>query len=100
MMAFDRTPSPPTLASETIESLRVTLTRSIEQGRHSDDLHQLLCEAAAEARTKGIQAERVLVILKDVWYSLPEVAKSRSGASENALLQELISRCIHEYYAI
>ncbi|MEO6877857.1 MAG: hypothetical protein ABI205_05205 [Gemmatimonadaceae bacterium] len=76
------------------------LSRSIAQGNHSDDLHRLLCEAAAEARTKGILAERLLVTIKDVWYSLPEVAKSRSGASENALLQELVSRCIHEYYAI
>jgi hypothetical protein len=100
MMAFDRTPSPPTLDPQTIEALRAALARSVAQGNHADDLHQLLCKAAEEARAKGILAERLLVILKEVWYSLPEVAKSKSAAAENALLQELISRCIQEYYAI
>ena len=100
MMAFDRTPSPPTLEPQTIAAIRGVLARSVAQGNHADELHQLLCKAAEEARAKGIQAERLLVILKEVWYSLPQVAKSRSASAENALLQELITRCIHEYYAI
>ena len=100
MMAFDRTPSPPTLEPETIESIRISLAKSVKQGNHTDELHDLLCTAAEEARAKEIEAERLLVILKEIWYSLPEVAKSKSAAAENALLQELISRCIQEYYAI
>ena len=100
MMAFDRTPSAPTLEPKTVEAIRVALTRSVAQGNHADDLRDLLCNAAEEARAKGIQAERLLVILKDLWYSLPAVAKAKSSGAENALLQELISRCIQEYYAI
>lgn len=100
MMAFDRTPSAPSLDPQTVDAIRTTLARSVAQGNHADELHQLLCKAAEEARAKGIQAERLLVILKEVWYSLPQVAKSRSASAENALLQELISRCIQEYYAI
>jgi predicted component of type VI protein secretion system len=99
MMAFDRTPSHPTLAPETVEALRQSLTRSARQGNHSDDLRDLLCNAAAEARDKGIQAERLLLILKDIWYGLPQVASATSSDAENALLQELISRCIQQYYA-
>jgi hypothetical protein len=72
----------------------------VAQGNHADDLHLLLCHAAQEARNKGIQAEHLLIILKDIWYSLPEVASAPSPAVETMLLQELISRCIHEYYAI
>ncbi|HEY4218557.1 MAG TPA: hypothetical protein VGM67_15555 [Gemmatimonadaceae bacterium] len=100
MMAFDRTPSPPTLEPKTIDAIRVALAESVEHGNHSDELHRLLCTAAGEARDRGIQAERLLVILKDIWYSVPDVSRSTSAAAENALLQELISRCIHEYYAI
>jgi hypothetical protein len=100
MMAFDRTPSAPTLAPTTIDSIRSALARSVAQGNHNDDLRDLLCAAADEARKKGIQAERLLVILKEIWYSLPEVAKAQSPEAENALLQELISRCIQEYYAL
>jgi hypothetical protein len=100
MMAFDRTPSPQNLDPDTVEAIRAVLAISVAQGNHSDRLRDLLCTAAAEAREKGIQAERLLVILKDVWYSLPEVAKAKSSTAENALLQELISRCIQEYYAV
>ena len=100
MMAFDRTPSPPSLEPKTIEAIRVALAESVENGNHSDELHRLLCSAAEEARSRGIQAERLLVILKDIWYSVPDVTRSTSAAAENALLQELISRCIHEYYAL
>jgi hypothetical protein len=99
VMAFDRTPSPPTLEPETIRALRDALTRSVDSGNHSDELRHLLRTAASEARDKGILAERLLIILKDVWYSLPTVASAKSTAAENKLLQELISRCIHEYYA-
>jgi hypothetical protein len=100
MMAFERTPSPPTLEPRTVDAIRAALAVSVERGNHSDDLGQLLCTAAEEARQRGIQAERLLVILKDIWYSVPVVTKSASAAAENALLQELISRCIQEYYAI
>jgi hypothetical protein len=99
MMAFDRTPSQPTLAPETVEALRQSLSRSARQGNHSEDLRSLLCDAAAEARAKGIPAERLLLILKDIWYRLPQVASATSSDAENALLQELISRCIQQYYA-
>jgi hypothetical protein len=100
MMAFDRTPSSPTLDQATITALRTTLATSVSQGNHTDDLHELLCRAAEEARDKGIQAERLLIILKDIWYSLPGVANATAGDVEHTLLQDLISRCIHEYYAI
>ena len=100
MMAFDRSPSISNLEPETVEAIRAALTRSVSQGNHADDLHELLCTVAVEARAKGIQAERLLVILKDLWYSLPAVAAATSTDVESTLLQELISRCIQEYYAI
>jgi hypothetical protein len=100
MMAFDRSPSSPNLEPETVEAIRAALTRSVSQGNHADELHELLCTVAEEARAKEIQAERLLVILKDIWYSLPAVATASSTGAEAALLQELISRCIQEYYAI
>jgi hypothetical protein len=99
-MAFDRTPSSPTLDQSTIDALRAILTRSVKQGNHEDGLRELLCRAADEARTKGIPAERLLVILKDIWYGLPEVANATSSDAANTLLQDLISRCIQEYYSI
>ena len=100
MMAFDRTSPAPELDPATVHVLRTVLGRSAAQGNHEDELRTVLRKAAREARDKGIQPERLLVLLKDIWYSLPEVVSARSSASENALLQELISRCIQEYYAL
>lgn len=100
MMAFDRTPSLPTLDPATVDALRATLARSAAHGNHADDLRELLCKTADEARAKGITAERLLIMLKDLWYGLPEVANAPSATAANMLLQELISRCIHEYYSL
>jgi len=100
MMAFDRTPSRPTLEPETVKALRSALATSVAQGNHVDTLRDLLCQAAGDARSKGMQAEQLLVTLKEIWYSMPEVSNASSAAVENSLLQELISRCIQEYYAL
>jgi len=100
MMAFDRTPSQPTLDPATIDALRATLARSVANGDHADGLRELLCKATDEARAKDITAERLLVILKDLWRALPEVANAPSSDAEHRLLQELVSRCIQEYYSI
>lgn len=100
MMAFDRTPSRPALEPETVQALRNALATSVAQGNHVDNLRDLLCKAAGDARSKGMQAEQLLVTLKEIWYSMPEVSNATSAVAENALLQELISRCIQEYYAL
>jgi hypothetical protein len=100
MMAFDRTPSRPALEPETVDALRKALATSLAQGNHVANLRDLLCRAAADARSKDMQAEQLLVILKDIWYSMPGVSTAASAMNENSLLQELISRCIQEYYAL
>jgi hypothetical protein len=100
MMAFEKTPSSPRLESSTVDELRAALARSITRGNHEDGLRGLLCRAAAEARDKGIHAEHLLIVLKDIWFSLPELGTHSATDVDNALLQELISRCIQEYYAV
>ena len=99
-MAFEKTPSSPRLEPATIEALRAALARSVTNGNHEDALRDLLCQTAAEAREKGIHAEHLLIALKDIWFSLPELVDRSANDVDNALLQELISRCIQEYYSI
>jgi hypothetical protein len=99
MMAFDRTPGPQSLDVATISELRTVLTRSLENGSHGDDLKAVLAKCAIEARQKGILAEQLLLALKDVWYSLPQVSHQAGNEMQTRLLQQLIARCIQEYYA-
>jgi hypothetical protein len=100
MMAFDRTPATPDLDPQTIAALRATLQKSADRGSHDDELRDVLCRAADEARRKGIHAERLLVVLKELWYSMPPIAGASSTDTSHSLLQELVSRCIHEYYSL
>ncbi len=53
---------------------------------------------AAEARTRSLPAEQVLVTLKDVWYTLPSVAAMRDATEQTRLLQQVVTLCIKAYY--
>jgi hypothetical protein len=99
MMAFDRMGSFPSLDPATINAVRAALTQSVALGSHTEELREALCTVAREARDKGIHPEPLLATLKEIWHSLPSVASSTSSAAKTALLQDLISRCIQEYYA-
>lgn len=98
MMAFERTPRA-VLDPATIAELRTTLSQSLQTGDHGAELKDLLARAASDARAKGMQAEQLLVALKDIWYSLPQLSTQLGNDVQTRLLQQLIARCIQEYYA-
>ena len=93
--------SPPTLDAQTLADVRATLARYAQGSEHAPELRGLLARVAAEARAKGIAAERLLIAFKEIWASLPEVrAAQRARPGEHtALLQQLVTRCIEEYYS-
>lgn len=98
MMSFERTPNT-ALDPAVVAELRTVLSRSVQTGNHGDELKGLLGRAAADARKKGLQAEQLLLSLKDIWYSLPELSAHPERDVQTRLLQQLIARCIQEYYA-
>ena len=75
------------------------MQRAMRRGDHGLALQDVLTRASAEARTKDIQAEQLLIIMKELWYSLPDVRAAGDSDRQTELLQELISRCISQYYA-
>jgi hypothetical protein len=97
MMAFDRTPRP-RLEAETLDSLRSVMDRAMQRGNHTHELQDVLTRAAAEARDKAIPPEQLLVIMKDLWHSLPALHRESDSERQTVLLQELITRCIERYY--
>lgn len=99
MMAFERTPSSSGLSAETVDALRETLGRASTRGRYDEELRDVLVRAAAEARAARIPPEQLLITLKSIWYSLPEIVSGAASDQGTPLLQELISRCIEQYYA-
>jgi len=97
-MAFDRIESPQ-LEAETLEALRAVMQRALRRGDHGQELQDVLTRTAAEARAKNIHAEQLLVMMKDLWKSLPDLRAVDDPDRQTELLQELISRCIRQYYA-
>lgn len=97
-MAHDRSAPPPSLDPATLVALREALGRYAREGDHGDLLRDALCTAADEARAKGIRAEQLLVALKEIWHALPEVRGAQGSVEQRKLLQQVISRCIREYY--
>jgi hypothetical protein len=100
MMAHDSSPPPAAgLAEETVTRARVALTRYLESpDRAGDELRDALDLMATEARSKAMLPEQLLVVLKDVWYSLPEVRSLEDSGAQIRLLQRVVTMCIKEYY--
>ena len=99
-MAFERTPSTPSLDPDTLSALRSVFGQTITHGSHPAELRDLLCVTAREARDKQIPAERLLLLLKDTWHALLANTELPASANGPELLQELVSHCIREYYAL
>jgi hypothetical protein len=74
----------------------VKTDRSVEADREQA-MHQLR-GACVHAREAGLMAEDLIVILKDVWYALPDVRKLERTNSNNTLAH-IVSACIEEFYA-
>jgi hypothetical protein len=99
MMAFDRTPGPKALDAAMVSELRAALLQSLESGSHGEELRDILARSASGAKRNGVLAEQLLVELKDIWYSLPQLSPQPASDVQTRLLQQLIARCIQEYYA-
>ena len=91
MMAFDRMPTA-RLEVDTVDALRMAMQRALRRGDPGQELQDVLSRAANEARDKDIHAEQLLVILKNLWYSLPDLRSMQDTDRQTELLQKLISR--------
>jgi hypothetical protein len=98
MMAYDSTPNPAILAAETVEALRAALVQYVDAPSRGDALRLALQQMAAEAHAKSMLPEQLLIVLKDIWYSLPGVRSMSEPAEQVRLLQRVVTMCIREYY--
>jgi len=100
MMAHDssRTPSSQ-LDDETVSAVRQALRTYLRDSKDSSALQSPLLEMAQQARTRGILPEQLLIVLKDVWNTLPEVRAMTDAHEQIGMLQRVVTMCIKEYYS-
>jgi hypothetical protein len=100
MMATDSSHTPPSrLDAATVEVVREALRSYLADGADPAALQRALRRMSTEAHDKSMQAEHLLVLLKDVWSSLPEVRGMTDTTEQIRLLQRVVTMCIKEYYS-
>ena len=100
MMAHDSTSNAPALDPETLAALESALARFLRADESIATVEPALRRIGAEARAKGMQAEQLLIVLKDVWYGLGGIGDARDTVAQNAMLQRVVSSCIRAYYSM
>ena len=98
-MAHDSDRGPAALAAETIEAVRSALEQYVDAPVRGYGLQTVLRNMAKEARDKSVLPEQLLVVVKDVWFSLPSVREMNDPGDQVELLQRVVTTCIKEYYA-
>lgn len=99
MMAHDSSPGPTALDAQTISSVREALAKYVDLPAQPSGLRDALNHMAVEAHDKSMLPEQLLVVLKDIWYSLPGVQTIGDPTEQVRLLQRVVTMCIREYYA-
>jgi hypothetical protein len=100
MMAHDSSPPPAAgLAEETVARARAALSRYLDDPESGGQaLRDALDGMAVEARDKKMLPEQLLVVLKEIWYTLPEVRAIEDSGAQIRMLQRVVTMCIKEYY--
>ena len=99
MMAPDSTPNRPQLSAAVTDALESALQKFLIDANEVATLEPALRRIATEAREKKMRAEELLVLLKDVWFGLPQIRKMPEGQNQNRLLQRVVTLCIRQYYS-
>ena len=99
MMAPDSSQSPPgRLDDASLDAVRVALRTYLRDPDDTSALQASLVLVATEARAREILPEQLLVTLKDLWSTLPEVRALTDAGQQVRLLQRVVTMCIREYY--
>jgi hypothetical protein len=100
MMAHDSSHTPPSrLDDETVAAVRDALRTYLSRSSEPTALQRALVRMSTEARDRSILPEQLLIVLKDVWGTLPEVRAMTDSGEQVRLLQRVVTMCIKEYYS-
>ena len=98
MMASDSSLPPGRLDDASLDALRRALRAYLHDSEDASGLQAALGLVSTEARARHILPEQLLVMLKELWNTLPEVRAMTDAGEQVRLLQRVVTMCIREYY--
>ena len=98
MMAHDTSPPPRTLDDATLSAVRASLGTFVRDGEQGSLLRDALHKLAVGAKELDMSAEHLLIVLKNLISSLPEMRDIREPAEREKLKQRIVTACIEQYY--
>ena len=87
------------ISDETLTALRIALQQRLSGATGDAEIRQALRAMSEEARAESLHVEQVIVALKRVWESLPEVRRATDRQEQNRILERAVTLCIQEYYS-
>lgn len=97
MMAHDSSADRPQLSAESVSRLTSALRNYAANDADIAAIQPALRAIALEARERKVHAEQLLVLLKEIWFGLPNMSAS-DGESRQLQLQRIVTLCVREYY--
>jgi len=85
------------MPSRGVLALRTAIQGVMRNGSPDDDVLRAMRVFCAEARRREVNVERVLVLIKQTWRTLPEVRRL-GGARREAALAHLTTLAIRTFY--
>lgn len=99
MMAYDSSlPPSGRLDDASLDAVRRALRAYLQDSGDASALQAALVLVSTEARARSILPEQLLVTLKELWNTLPEVRAMTDAAEQVRLLQRVVTMCIRAYY--
>jgi hypothetical protein len=98
MMAHDSSQPPGRLDDASLDAVRLALRAYLHDSEDESALQASLVRVSSEARARNILPEQLLVTLKELWSSLPEVRATTDATQQVRLLQRVVTMCIRAYY--
>jgi hypothetical protein len=100
MMPHDSSHTPPSrLDDDTVAAVRDALRTYLANSADAAALQSALLRLSTEARERAMLPEQLLVVLKDLWGTLPEVRAMTDAGEQIRLQQRVVTMCIKEYYS-
>ena len=89
---------PGTSPDDAKSALRTSLQWRVQGTISDDDVRQSLRQVCVHVRESGATASDLIIMLKQVWASIPEIVRQPANRMHEEVRSRMVSMAIAEYY--